>query len=129
MPDPIDTFISKASKRLERKTKRLEKEDEDDFEDWCKTKGIWCIKLVFLFGKGWPDRTLLCPGGRIIFIEMKRAHRRNHKDGGLSKWQVKVKNKIIALGFPYHIGYGVNDAKRKVCKELNLKSGSRGAIK
>ena len=129
MGSATDTFIKKAERRLKRKRVKLEADDEDEFEDWCKTVGIWCIKLVFLFGKGFPDRTLLCPGGRIIFVELKRINRRNHKDGGLSPKQKQVREKITELGFPYYVGYGFKDAKKKVCEELNLKDGSRAGTK
>ena len=37
----------------------------------AKQLGFWCIKLALLGGRGWPDHTVLAPGGRICFIEYK----------------------------------------------------------
>ena len=69
----IDEFIRNATKtkkkKEERKRNPLESTHEKDFEKWCNTKGIWCVKLVFFVGSGWPDRTLFVPGGYICFVE------------------------------------------------------------
>lgn len=37
----------------------------------AKQRGIWPLKSERLF-KGFPDRMLLAPGGRIAFVELKR---------------------------------------------------------
>jgi hypothetical protein len=48
-----------------------EKRTESAFAAWCKLTGLICLKLI---GSGWvgfPDRTVLMPGGRIAFVEFK----------------------------------------------------------
>jgi hypothetical protein len=38
----------------------------------CKRAGFWCLKLTVLGRRGFPDRLILCPGGRVRFVECKR---------------------------------------------------------
>ena len=38
----------------------------------CRAAGYWCVKLTVLGRRGFPDRMVLCPGGRIYFVECKR---------------------------------------------------------
>ena len=53
------------------------REREKPLEDRCVAKveasGGQALKLVLLGLMGWPDRTVLLPGGRVFFIETKRA--------------------------------------------------------
>ena len=110
MPKGIDTFIAAASKHKEKRRRYRKREaiQEELFTDWCEENEIWCIRLVFLFGKGWPDRTLLIPGGYICFVEMKKD-----KTGPLSPKQIEVRSKLKKLGFKYIVGYGAVDALKK----------------
>ena len=49
----------------------LEKQIEKRFLKSMKRLGIPTIKLTGQYGTGWPDRLILIPGGRPVFIEFK----------------------------------------------------------
>lgn len=72
-----------SEKELERKIKKR-------IEDW----GGLCLKWVSPGFTGVPDRIAVLPGGRIIFIEVKRPGREN----GLSPRQERVIGQLRALG-------------------------------
>ncbi len=64
-----------------------------------KAKGLGMVP-------GWPDLTILLPGGRAVFIEVKT-------DGGkLSDAQRDVHARLIAMGFPVSVCRSVDDAQR-----------------
>jgi len=111
----VKEFVAAATAHSKKRRARKKREaiHEDDFVEWCKRRGIWCVKLVFLHGRGWPDRTLFCPGGVIIFVEMKKD-----TTSPLSSKQREVRLKLKALGFTYLVGYGFKDAKTKVKQVL-----------
>ena len=111
----VREFLTAATKRKAQRKRRKKREaiHEDILLDFCNSKGLWCIKLVFLFGKGWPDRTVLIPGGRIVFIEMKKD-----TDAILSPKQKEVRKRLKRLGFVYLVGYGAPDAVKKLKRYL-----------
>ena len=93
-----EDFLKKFDRRKKRKSEPREKEDiEDPFVKHAKKKGCLAIKLVFLSGRGWPDRTVLLPGGRIFFIEFKRKGKKP------SPKQEQWKNILEKLGFTYYV--------------------------
>ena len=53
--------------------KLLEVDDERRFVRWCESKGYQCLKLRIDGVNGFPDRTVLGPGGLVAFIEFKRT--------------------------------------------------------
>ena len=58
--------------------------------------GGMCIKMVVLSTAGLPDRLVLLPGGRVMFVELKAP-------GEVPKpIQVYMHGKIKALGFDVH---------------------------
>lgn len=69
---------------------------EDTLEDYLVSqvqarKGL-AVKLMFL--PGWPDRMVLLPGGRVMFVELKRPH------GGRDEpLQPAVQKMLRNLGF------------------------------
>ena len=72
----------------------LEKDVERALVQMVKRHGGLCLKWVCPGFSGVPDRIVLLPKGRIVFVELKRP-----KGGQLSelqKWWIK---KLIDLGF------------------------------
>lgn len=71
---------------------------ESALEDRCAAKvealGGVALKLVILGQRGFPDRTLLMPGGHVWFAEFKRA-----KTGAVSKPQHRIRVLLNLLGF------------------------------
>lgn len=93
----INDFISKATKTISKKLEVKEISIEEQFVTYAKSKHCHAYKLVFLNKKGFPDRTILCPQGRILFIEFKR------KNKPQSPIQVKVMKLLKSLGFEYYV--------------------------
>lgn len=93
----ISDFINKAEKRKVKSKEIPEKKIEDTFVRYARSKGCKALKLILLGLKGWPDRSVLCPGGRILFIEFKK------KGGKQTDTQKDWQNIIEGLGFKYYI--------------------------
>lgn len=62
-----------------------------------KNLGGLCIKLVCIHFIGLPDRLGLLPGGYLFFAEIKTSGKKP------TKIQIKIHNKIKALGFKVYI--------------------------
>lgn len=75
----------------------LEKSTETTFKRHAERRGVWCLKLVIFRGRGWPDRTLFAPGGRIAFVELKQ---KGKKPTPLQDW---VKKRLRELGFRWDV--------------------------
>ena len=74
----------------------LEKEIERKLVDLVKRYGGRCEKLVNVGFAGFPDRTILLPRGKVMFVELKRP-----KGGRYSALQDKWRDWLRALGFSY----------------------------
>ena len=72
----------------------LEKDIERKLREMVERRGGKCLKWVCPGWSGVPDRIVLLPGGRCVFVETKRP-----KGGELSKLQKKWKQWLTALGF------------------------------
>lgn len=90
----------------------LEKEIEAKLVKLTRAYGGRCEKLVNVGFSGFPDRTLLFPGGLIMFVETKRP-----KGGRYSALQNKWRDWLIALGFHY---YRIKDKEQLAAFELIL---------
>lgn len=73
---------------------KLEKEIEKKLVGMVKGHGGLCLKWVCPGWAGVPDRILLLPGGRVLFIETKRP-----KGGRLSVLQKWWRGQLTKLGF------------------------------
>lgn len=93
----ISKFIELATKKESKKKSPLEKDIEKNYVEYAKHLGCIAYKLVFLRGMGFPDRTTLCPGGRLFFIEFKR------KNKPLTQLQEKYRKILVGLGFEYYV--------------------------
>ena len=92
----------------------LEREIEKKLRDMVKQCGGLCLKWVCPGWAGVPDRLILMPGGRAVFIETKRP-----KGGVLSKRQEKWGEKLVGLGFEYGVVWDEADVE---CLRVKLKA-------
>lgn len=74
----------------------LEKDIEQKLVKKVRQYGGWCLKWVCPGWAGVPDRIVLLPGGRVIFVEMKRL-----LGGRLSDRQRWWGKTLIDLGVSY----------------------------
>ena len=83
---------------------KLEKDIEAALVRKVKQRGGQCLKWVCPGQAGVPDRIVLLPGGRIIFVELKRP-----KGGRLSELQKYWGRKLQSLGFEWRAVWNDQD--------------------
>lgn len=95
----------------------LESSMERSIREWCDKQGIKFLKLrPVAFGEGFPDRTVLIPGGKVLFMETKTAKGTvRHKQ----KWWIAELQK---LGFEAVVCRTVKEAKNAIAE---LSTGSK----
>lgn len=67
---------------------------EADIVAWATSMGGVALKLKLEGVRGFPDRTILLPGGILLFVEVKEP-----KGGVVSQQQKDWIKKLTALGF------------------------------
>jgi len=77
---------------------------ERQFARHCESIGVECLKLRVDGRDGFPDRTILCAGGTVGFVEFKRPGKQ------LRPQQQLWKRLLETLGFPYAIAFSFEDA-------------------
>ena len=82
----------------------LEKDIEKKLVEKVRRRGGLCLKWVCPGWAGVPDRIILLPGGKIVFVELKRP-----KGGVLSSRQVWWAKKLKAMGFKHYFVYNNTD--------------------
>lgn len=82
----------------------LEKEIEAKLRKLVESRGGLCLKWVCPGWVGVPDRIVLLPGGRVIFVETKRP-----KGGKVSPMQEWWRRKLTQLGFEHEIIWDEED--------------------
>lgn len=85
---------------------QLEKDIEAKLLRIVEQSGGRCLKWVCPGWAGVPDRIILLPGARVIFVETKRP-----KGGVLSARQKKWGKILRGLGFPYYVVWTDNDVQ------------------
>ena len=70
---------------------------EDRLKQRTEAAGGMCIKLVILATAGLPDRLVLLPGEKLMFVETKAPKR------GPTALQEYMHRKKRALGFKVHV--------------------------
>lgn len=73
----------------------LEKEIEHKLKRMVESHGGLCLKWVCPGWLGVPDRICLFPGGRVVFVELKRPDGKG-KLGAMQRWWAR---KLGSLGF------------------------------
>jgi len=63
-----------------------------------------CVKMTVLGRRGFVDRLVIMPGGRIIFVELKRP-----SGGRLSMHQIQWHKQLTALGVAVAVVRNVED--------------------
>lgn len=76
----------------------LEKEIEAKLTAAVKRRGGLCLKWTCPGWAGVPDRIALLPGGKVVFVELKRP-----MGGRLSPRQEWWGHKLSALGFDHSV--------------------------
>lgn len=75
----------------------VEKTVEIYLRDSVRNRGGLCLKLIALGKNNFPDRTILAPGGKIFFIELKDLGKDARKT---QSWFFKI---LSRLGFKVYI--------------------------
>jgi len=85
--------------------KHLERNDEEDFAKYALSRGCRAWKLIHEGRKGFLDRTVFMPGGRIFLAEFKIKGNETspHQDN-----YIKILEK---LGHKCYTPYSFNEAK------------------
>ena len=109
-----EDFIANASKTLQKQSETKEVDIEQEYCKHALKRKCKALKLVLLFKKGFPDRTTLCPGGRILFIEFKR------KGKPSSPLQIKCRKLLESFGFEYHVCDKLGQAEKILDEFLAL---------
>ena len=83
----------------------LEKDIEKVFRDEIKKAGGKAYKFASPGNDGVPDRIVMLPGGRIVFVELKTD------TGKLSKLQELQRKKIAELGQTVRVLHGLSEVR------------------
>ena len=98
---------------------KLEKELEAQLVKAINRRGGWCPKWTSPGAAGVPDRIVLLPGGRILFVEMKRP--KGSRVGALQEYWRDV---LTRLGFEHRIIYTESEL-HNLLAELDLEEVRR----
>lgn len=101
----VDRFIAKASKQRQKDLTQCELDVEKPFVAYARTRGCKALKLRLIGIRGFPDRTVICPEGRVLFIEFKRKGKT--QTGPQIRWM----NILQSLGFQYFVCDSTEKAK------------------
>ena len=86
---------------------KLEKDIERKLRTMVERHGGLCLKWVCPGWAGVPDRIVLLPGGRALFVELKRP-----QGGKVSKLQMWWAKRLHQLGFDHWIIWDAEDLGR-----------------
>ena len=93
-----EEFLSRANKTKAKASEIKEKDDvELPFCRYAERNGCKALKLIYLRKKGFPDRTVVCPGARVFFIEFKKPNSTQ------SPAQKIVQKLLESFGFEYYV--------------------------
>ena len=110
----IEQFVKNANRYKKKRSRINEKKDiEEKFVAYASNKKCKALKLILLNLKGFPDRTVLCPQGRVFFIEFKTPGKK--AQGIQSKWHTVLKS----FGFKVYVCDNLTEAKTILCNFLD----------
>ena len=99
---------------------------EAKIEAWLgkQLKAIGCLYFKFVSpgNDGVPDRIVIPPGGRVLFLELKA------EDGKLSPLQLHQVNRLRAQGCDVRLAYGMDGAEA-LAKEIKEHARLHAALK
>jgi len=108
------SFLEDADKHLKKKEQIAEADIEAKFVKYATSRNCKAYKLRLLYGRGFPDRTVLCPGGKVLFVEFKREGKK------LRPTQKPIRLALIKLGFKYYVCDEIGQAEKILEEELLL---------
>jgi Holliday junction resolvase-like predicted endonuclease len=82
----------------------VEADIENEVVAWCKANGGEALKLKLEGQRGWPDRTILMPGGVVVFVELKHKAKPSFQQ---LRWLARLEE----LGFTAGICHSLDDVK------------------
>lgn len=104
----VSDFIVGASRRAKKRSQASEASVEEKFVRYCKANLCKALKLTLLNQRGFPDRTVICKDGRVVFFELK-------KKGGKQSGNQKVWQRTLeGFGFKYYLCYSYEEAVEKL---------------
>lgn len=92
----------------------LESALEQAVRKYVRSLGGRCFKWVCPGETGVPDRICILPGGRIIFVELKRPGRKD----GRSERQKKMFRVLSSLGCEVWLVNSLDDLKERLSHEV-----------
>lgn len=108
----------KRGNRKPNKDKPLPAIREDALEArFCEiASALGCepLKLEISGARGFPDRTVICPGGRVCFFEFKTP------DGVLSPQQMRRISSLWAMGCMVYVCRSADSASRRLAAFLKM---------
>jgi hypothetical protein len=99
----------------------LEDAIENRIVKYVEGLGGLALKLVLASERGFPDRTLLLPGGLVLFVEVKRP-----KAAKVYHMQLIWKARLEKRGFTCEMVKSMADVAR-LCKDA-VDKASRGSL-
>lgn len=75
----------------------LERDLETYFTRQCKKLKLMTLKLHVRYARGWPDRIVVLPSGRTLWVELKRP------GGKTTPLQDKVHQELRNLDHSIHV--------------------------
>jgi len=107
----IDKFLGNATKRKSKESEITEADIEQEFCKFAEKNKCKALKLIYLNKKGFPDRTVICPKGRVLFIEFKRLGKKQ------SPAQKLTQKLLESFGFEYYVCDKIGQAE-SILKEF-----------
>lgn len=92
----------------------LESALEQAVRKYVRSLGGRCFKWVCPGENGVPDRICILPGGKVVFIELKRPGRKD----GCSERQKKIMRVLSSLGCKVWLINSLDDLKARLSDEI-----------